>query len=526
LRGVLRLAVTRRVCYAFPMTLGRTSLYASVLAALVFTAGCLSGKRETVLNEVTTLFDGPDPNAEYVWPIYMHHHGLSSAVWPIFKWGDNQFAIRPIYGYEHGINDIVWPIGAFDVNRDEYRLFPLLWVYPRRNVYVLFPLAYSFGDTYGIPPLFNIRENDGRYGFCNVTLGWYSSVNEGESHNWGLFPLYWHFGGAEGENHQDCFFPLWNVERDLVWTPLFYHNWTRKITSVTPLYWHKANRYDCLFPLWYVDSDSVLTPLYYHNSTDGVIGVTPFYWHKTDGYDCLFPLWYSDRDRFLSLLYCRTRDSDDKRHDTLHVVPPLLSGIDTDDTGTRFFSPLVTAGRNRDEWRFDTLCELLSHYSTSKGKTADYILGCGRTHEELNATVGDSIYALYGSLYYRNKTTHFSTNAVPLSSNYTTRVGGGLFYYADGDTDGSSYSSSSLLTLAWNVKHSADGTDKLRAFMYLYWRTRAADGSGERFVFPFLSSYEGADGSSKDAFLWRLYRQETDAKGESRHWLLFLPMPF
>ena len=75
---------------------------------MVFATGCLSGKRETVLNEVTTLSDGPDPNAEYVWPIYMHHHGLSSAVWPIFKWGDDQFAcLLSLWNRESG-----WRVNA------------------------------------------------------------------------------------------------------------------------------------------------------------------------------------------------------------------------------------------------------------------------------------------------------------------------------------------------------------------------------------------------------------------------------
>ncbi len=59
---------------------------------------------------------------------------------------------------------------------------------------------------------------------------------------------------------------------------------------------------------------------------------------------------------------------------------------------------------------------------------------------------------------------------------------------------------------------------------YLYKLRQEPDGTRQQLIFPFIETRSAPDESYSASFLWRLWRFERDADGQTRHWLFFIPL--
>ncbi len=84
-----------------------------------------------------------------------------------------------------------------------------------------------------------------------------------------------------------------------------------------------------------------------------------------------------------------------------------------------------------------------------------------------------------------------------------------------------------LWGLLWDYESKTDNENDSVAFSilrYLYKLRQEPDGTRQQFIFPFIETRSAPDESYSASFLWRLWRFERDADGQTRHWLFFIPL--
>lgn len=243
--------------------------YLAALLALVPALGCASGSRMIRLSP----WGEGEPSAERtnLWPLYYADADRRAVLWPLADWDEQGFAVRPLIARDGNDLDVLWPLAHVELDDGSFwaltcyydagskswglaplvgwgevrfvgpvwwmgsgaghGLFPLYWSYPERDVTVVAPLYWDFGDSIAIAPLW-----------------WHSRTSDSQV----LFPVWWKFTSTDGARSTRTLFPLWQRRDDgaehHVITPLGGRGWSddgsSEFTNVLGPIYHSSRKGD------------------------------------------------------------------------------------------------------------------------------------------------------------------------------------------------------------------------------------------------------------------------------------------
>lgn len=275
---------------------------------------------------------GPVEERVNAWPLLYYREPALSVLWPLMDWTDDYFAFRPVfsmYGLDRASREynVVWPLSHFEqAEHGDNWILPFFW-----------------GHEYAVG-----------------------------------FPFYWHLGRPlEEKGGVDALLPVWclstdrtGYDLDLLW-PVF------EARSRGP-----ERRREEGWRLW---------PLYgsYREGEDryrfAAWPVAQFWWNESRDRSthCVLPLWYRDKEAgrslFVSLPYSAGSEVGGS---SWWLVPPLAYS-DSDESASRFITPLYWQGRDRKSGAgWDALVPLFYSSRDGSGSTLATLLGGGSRRGE------------------------------------------------------------------------------------------------------------------------------------------------
>ena len=237
-----------------------------------------------------------------VWPFCTVNSRYVSVLWPFIDWDDFGMAVRPFYNQEGNDCSILFPLSSWNtVDGDGWALN----TYWNKECFGIFPLMHigkDPGDFWFAGPVFG---NDKRAGLFPVfyfgeELGfvgpvwWDGKPDEGESRNFGVFPLFWKYEGGS------ALFPLYTMNETSFYSPLL---WMSKTTDedgnklwgegryLLLGYWDDNCKSHGFFPFYDIDSDDLALnwiTLWWWKHNSPKCGLFPFAWFHENGGE-IFP---------------------------------------------------------------------------------------------------------------------------------------------------------------------------------------------------------------------------------------------
>jgi hypothetical protein len=320
-------------------------------------------------------------------------------LWPVVDWDKQGFAIRPLFNQEGDEYSVLFPLSAWNpVNGDGW----LLNTYWDKNKSGFFPLYHHSGQKLWIFPFYKKNQDWWLFPLLGklddnrlATLAWWNT-NDAYA-DYGLFPLYWHFGS---EKHPcTTLFPLyWHRKDDYTVVPLISHYFDKSSSDEYQLLWilsqwewdDKGMQRSHLLPLWYYEREeseghTFLSPLAfsYRNGDDKQL-VTPLWQQFENGPKAastsIFPLWFKWRDDDASghsLLPLYWHESNDIGSTTL---TPLLGWSSGDKEMFNLLGPLYLQSKSANTKYRSVLWPL--YIDKEKGQRSELTLGGPLFHRE------------------------------------------------------------------------------------------------------------------------------------------------
>ncbi len=266
-------------------------LTAGVLLSLLL-CSCASSSRMLRLSPLNDSGKNIDLNTSLVniWPLYYQHNEYVTALWPLFDYDAQGFAIRPFYNREGDDHSILFPLSSWNCQTGRGMALNTFWG-PRHFFFI--PLYYQNRNFYSILlPLSAWWTGENR--------AWIVNTYWNEDRDFVFFPLYYQL-----EDSYSILYPLSAWQKDLKSGRIINTSWdaNKKILNFFPLYRssphfsHIANVY------WFKNDKTSVTnygffPLFHHN-----IGfrqwLIPFYYYEyaeKPKYTVFTPLFGYTRD--------------------------------------------------------------------------------------------------------------------------------------------------------------------------------------------------------------------------------------
>ena len=353
------------------------------------------------------------PEKNYDWCLPFYYRDATSFETPLFGWDRNDRSswAFPFYYKDHsGFVSLPWVSGQ---DKDSS-----WWI---------------------VPPLLSggCSDKTGSFNAYLMGFGGHTTKADGNSSQW-VFPLFYHdrdsfltpfYGYIDDDHFYSPLWVSWNDEEKkkggwcmpplLSWGTDDADGWSQKyLLGLSGVAREKDGKYaDWLAPFYYRDENSFFSLPWCEIEGAYVIPPLLTICDKKDVANPLFgwndscswvtPLYYKNRDSFFSLLYCRGEDEWRSTTNVTHVVPPLLSWVESSNKGDekmRFLLGLggVNTATNGDvdcNWAFplyynDERSFISLLFGHEKGSFTYVTPLFGVTHEQ--DKTGAWLWPLYG----------------------------------------------------------------------------------------------------------------------------------